>query len=160
MRRIGVLMSLSESSPTVQARIAAFRQEFQRLGWSEGRNIRIDHRFAGGDANLVRAGAAELVKLNPDVILVLGTPALTAMRQETAALPIVFVQVADPVAEGFVTSLAHPGGNITGFAHYEYTIGGKWFEALREIAPRVSRIMFIRNPANVGSTDCCKQLKP
>jgi putative ABC transport system substrate-binding protein len=148
MRRIGILMGIAETDVEGQRYIAAFRQRLRELGWREGQNIGIDYRWAGGDARRVQAYAAELVGLKPDVILAYAPAVLAALRHETGTIPIVFVSVADPVGGGFVASLAAPGGNITGFTNYEFTIGGKWLEALKEIAPHVSRVMVILNPAN------------
>jgi putative tryptophan/tyrosine transport system substrate-binding protein len=118
----------------------------QRSGWIEGRNIRIDHRWGGGDADNFRKYAAELVALGPDALLASGTVTVTPLLQATRKVPIVFVQVADPVGAGFVDSLARPGGNATGFALFEYGISGKWLELLKEVAPRVTRAAVIRDP--------------
>jgi putative tryptophan/tyrosine transport system substrate-binding protein len=135
VRHIGVLMNLAEGDPEAQ-RAKALESGLQRLGWNQGRNLKIAYRWARHDGDL-RTQAAELVAMQPDVILSNTTPALMALRQETRTVPIVFVQVHDPVAQGFVASLAHPGGNITGFSAYESSIGGKWLELLKEVAPRV-----------------------
>jgi putative ABC transport system substrate-binding protein len=153
VRRIGALMGIAENDPESQARITAFLQRLQELGWTEGRNVRIDYRFAGGDTRRMRAYAAELVGLAPDVILVQSNDGLAALRQETRTVPIVFAVVADPVGSGFVESLARPGGNITGFTIFEPSLGGKWLQALKEIAPGVTRVAAILHPettANVG----------
>ena len=141
--RIGVLMQLAESDPEDQARIGAFREGLAKLGWTEGRNIRIDMRWAASDPGRLRTYAAELVGLKPDLILASGTPALSALQRETRTLPIVFAQVVDPVGAGFVASLARPGGNITGFSQYEYAIAVKWLELLKQIAPGVTRVAVI-----------------
>jgi putative ABC transport system substrate-binding protein len=122
----------------------------QQLDWIEGRNLRIDVRQAAGDAERMRRYAAELVALVPDVILAATTPSVTALQQTTRTIPIVFVQVADPVGAGFISSLAQPGGNVTGFTIYEYTVGPKWLELLKEIAPRVTRAGLLRDPGNVA----------
>jgi putative tryptophan/tyrosine transport system substrate-binding protein len=145
MRRIAVLTLFTENDPEGQARHTAFVQELQQLGWTEGRNVRFDYRWVT-DPDRVRAFAAELVRLTPDVILAYGSPILTALRRETRSIPIVFVQVTNPVGGGFVASLAHPGGNITGFTNFEFAIGGKWLEALKEVAPDTRRVavMFAR----------------
>jgi putative ABC transport system substrate-binding protein len=148
VRRIGVLMNLAESDPESQARIAAFREGLGKLGWNEGREVRIEYRWAGGDADRSRAYASDLVKLKPDVILAGATPSLASLQQETSSVPIVFAQVADPVGAGFVSSLAHPGGNITGFALFEYAIAAKWLELLKEIAPQVTRVAIVHDPEN------------
>jgi putative ABC transport system substrate-binding protein len=148
VRRISVLMNLAESDPESQARIAAFREGLGKLGWNEGREIRIEYRWAGGDADRSRAYASDLVKLKPDVILAGATPSLASLQQETSSVPIVFAQVADPVGAGFVSSLAHPGGNITGFALFEYAIAAKWLELLKEIAPQVTRVAIVHDPEN------------
>jgi putative ABC transport system substrate-binding protein len=148
VRRIGVLMSFSESDPDAQALLSAFVQALPALGWTDGRNVRIDTRWAGGEANQLKAHAVELVSLKPDAILVAGTLGLLALRQETRSIPIVFVQVGDPVESGLVASLAHPGGNITGFTTFEHAIGGKWLALLKEIAPRIGRVAVILNPEN------------
>jgi putative ABC transport system substrate-binding protein len=148
MRRIGVLMSFSKSDPEAQAFLSAFVQALAPLGWTDGRNVRIDTRWAGSEANQLKAHAVELVGLKPDAILVAGTLGLLALRQETRSIPIVFVQVGDPVASGLVASLARPGGNITGFTTFEHAMGGKWLEVLKEIAPRISRVLVILSPEN------------
>jgi len=150
VHRIGVLMSLSERDPVAQGPITAFREGLQQLGWNES-NLRIDYRWAEGDVSRLPVFAAELVKARPDVLVVNGTPALTAAQRQAGSVPIVFVQVADPVSSGIVESLAHPGGNITGFTNYEYTMGGKWLEALNEVAPGLGRVLVIFNPDNSGA---------
>ena len=147
MRRIGVLMSLAADDPEGQARIAAFLQALQQLGWTDGRNVRIDTRWAAGDADRIRRYAAELVALAPDVILASGASTVGPLLQATRTVPIVFAQVADPVGAGFVDSLARPGGNATGFITFEYGISGKWLELLKEIAPGVTRVAVLRDPA-------------
>jgi putative ABC transport system substrate-binding protein len=144
MRRIGVLIAIAQSD--AQTRVKAFEQALQKLGWAEGSSVRIEYRWAGGDPDLIRAYAAEIVSLNPDVILAHTTPALTAILRETNTIPIVFVQVIDPVSRGFVSSLARPGGNITGFTNFEFPIGGKWVEMLKEVAPAVTSVAVVFNP--------------
>ena len=146
MRRIGMLMSLTPDDPDGRARSDAFLQGLQRSGWIDGRNIQIDHRWGGGDADNFRKYAAELVALDPDALLASGTVTVAPLLQATRKVPIVFVQVADPVGAGFVNSLARPGGNVTGFALFEYGISGKWLELLKELAPRVTRVAVIRDP--------------
>jgi putative ABC transport system substrate-binding protein len=147
IRRIGVLMSLAADDPESQARHAAFLQGLQEWGWTVGRNAQIDYRYAAGDADRIRKYAAELVALAPDVILATGSPVTAALLQATRTVPIVFAQVPDPVANGFVANLAQPGGNATGFTIYEYGTSGKWLELLKEIAPRVTRAAVLRDPA-------------
>ena len=145
VRHIGVLMNRAESDPEAQQRVKAFETGLQELGWGHGRNLKIAYRWTRHDADL-RAQAAELVAAQPELILSNTTPALMALRRETRAIPIVFVQVVDPVAQGFVPSLARPGGNITGFMVFEFLIGGKWVELLKEVAPRIVRIGLLFNP--------------
>jgi putative ABC transport system substrate-binding protein len=135
MRRIGVLMPYAKDNPETQARITAFLQGLQKLGWTEGRNLQIEYRWGSGD---LQKAAAELLALSPDVIFANGTPVVAALQQATRSVPVVFAQVADPVSGGFVASLAKPGGNITGFAAFDYTMGAKWVELLKEIAPYVT----------------------
>jgi ABC-type uncharacterized transport system substrate-binding protein len=150
MRRVGVLMNFAENDPAAQARLTAFLQALQQLGWTNGRNVRIDTRWSAGDPERNRRYAAELVALTPDAILASTTVSVAALLQATRALPIVFVQVADPVGAGFIASLAKPGGNATGFTMYEYGMGAKWLEMLKEIAPRVTRAGVIRDSASVA----------
>jgi putative ABC transport system substrate-binding protein len=151
IRRIGVLAPLAESDSEGQTRIAALRKGLQDLGWTEGRNIRIDYRSTGGDPDRARAYAAELVALKPEVIVASTAGVLTALQRETRAVPIVFTQLADPVGDGFVASLARPGGNITGFMLYEFEIGVKWLELLKQIAPSVTRVSVIYDPGASSS---------
>jgi putative tryptophan/tyrosine transport system substrate-binding protein len=148
MRRIGVLMGWPESDSEAQAQIAAFRDELQKLGWMEGRNILIETRWATPtDAAAMQRFAKELAALQPDVILASTTPTTTALLQQTRTIPIVFATVGDPIGSGFVTSLSRPGGNATGFSTIEVSLGGKWLELLKEIAPRVARVALLFNPA-------------
>src|SRR5262245_25533810 len=150
MRRIGVFMSLAADDRQGQERLAAFVQSLQELGWTDGRNVRIDTRWAAGAAGNsaeTRKYAAELVALAPDVILASGGTVVGTLLQMTRTVPIVFTQTADPVGGGLVASLARPGGNATGFALYDYDMGGKWLELLKEIAPRVTRAAVLRDPA-------------
>ena len=146
MRRIGVLVSGAEGDPEMQARLAAFRQGLQRLGWSEGRNIRIEYRFAAASGDQARIFAKELVALQPDVLVGLATAVVTQLQQETRVIPIVFVGVPDPIAAGYVSSLARPGGNLTGLLLHEESIAGKWLSMLKEISPRLTRVAMIGNP--------------
>jgi ABC-type uncharacterized transport system substrate-binding protein len=148
MRRIGVLMPTAEDDPRWQAYAAAFRDGLRKLGWLEGRNIRIDQRWAAGNADRLRVYAAELVGLSPDVMLAGGIAALAPLQEATDTMPIVFAAASDPSAAGFVTNLARPGGNITGFVFLEPAIGVKWLELLKEIAPRITRVAFISDHAN------------
>ena len=148
MRRIGVLMPFAKDNPEGQARIAAFLQEMQKLGWTEGRNLQIEYRWDTGD---LPKAATELVTLSPDVILASSTPAVAALQGATRTVPIVFTQVADPVSAGFVAGLAKPGGNTTGFTNIDYGIGAKWLELIKEIAPHVTRVGVIRDPAVTSS---------
>ncbi len=146
VRRIGVLMNLAADDPQSPIRIAAFLHGLQELGWTDGRNVRIDYRWGANDAERGRRYAVELIALAPDVILVSGSPAVAASQQATHTVPVVFVSVVDPVGSGLVESLARPGGNTTGFTLFEYGISGKWLELLKEIAPRVTRAAVLRDP--------------
>ena len=146
VRRVGLLNAFPENDPVNRASVMAFAGALERLGWVEGRNIRIDYRFAAGDPALFKTYAAELVGLSPDAILASNTPAVAAVRQQTRAIPIVFVRVSDPVGQGFVESLARPGGNITGFSVYDAPLMGKWVQLLKEVAPCVTRVAVIFNP--------------
>ena len=136
-------MTFHEDDPEGQRRVALLRQGLKELGWTEGRNIHIDDRWFEGDAARAKANAAELVSLRPDVIIANSTLSLTAVRDETSTIPIVFVFVGDPIGQGFVSSFAHPGGNITGFTSFEFATGAKWLELIKEIAPELGRIAFI-----------------
>jgi putative ABC transport system substrate-binding protein len=147
MRRIGILMAGAESDPKYQADVAVFREGLQKLGWVDGQNIRIEVRWAGFDAETMRRYAKELIALQPDLILSNDTPTTATLLQQTRSVPIVFATVADPVGSGFVASFARPGGNATGFAVYEASLGGKWLELLKETVPSVSRVVVIFNPA-------------
>jgi putative ABC transport system substrate-binding protein len=146
VRRIGVLMSFDENDPLWKPRLSAFTQALADLGWTDGRNVRIDLRWAGADINRIRAVAQELVGLQPDIILTASTPATVALQGETRTIPIVFATVADPVASGIVARLDRPSGNITGFALYEAMLAGKWLELLSEIAPGLKRAAIMFNP--------------
>ena len=151
-RRVGVLMSTAADDREGQARIAAFRQGLQKLGWIEGQNVRLDIRWGGGDADLDRRFAAELVALTPDVILATASSTVAALQGATRTVPVVFAHAVDPVAAGFVDSLARPGGNATGFVLFEYGISAKWLELLKEIAPSVTRAGVLRDPAMAAGT--------
>jgi putative ABC transport system substrate-binding protein len=144
MRRIGVLTPWASNDAEAQDRVEAFVQTLQRLGWIDGQNVRIDYRWGDGKADTTRKYASELVALAPDVILALSSSAVAPLLETNRTVPIVFAGVADPVAAGYVESLARPGGNVTGFTVYEYSIGGKWLELLKEVAPRVTRAAVLR----------------
>ena len=150
VRRIGVLMNLAADHPEARARRAAFQQALQQLGWVDGGNVRIDYRWAGNDTVRLRKFAAELVALAPDVILANATPSVAALQEATHTVPVVFVNVADPVGAGFVANLARPGRNVTGFLLFEYGISVKWLELLKEIAPSVTRVAVIRDPSSAS----------
>ena len=151
MRQIGVLVGAFDRDLEVQARLAAFRLGLEKLGWTEGRNIHIEIRWAGGDPDRMATYAAELVRLKPDLLFAASGSPLAALLRETRTIPIVFAQVPDPVGGGFVTSLARPGGNVTGFSQYEYAIAGKWLELLKQLAPHITRAAVIHDPTNLSS---------
>ena len=144
-RRIGVLNSLTEDDPESMTRFAAFEQAIKELGWTKGGNLRIEYRWAGNDPELIRKYVAELVGLAPDVILTSGSVVVAPMVRATANIPIVFLQVIDPVGSGLIESMAQPGGNVTGFTQFEYSLAGKWLELLKEIAPHLSRVAVLRD---------------
>jgi putative ABC transport system substrate-binding protein len=153
MRRVGVLVGYSEGDVEGQASVAALRQALRKFGWIEGRNIRLDTRWAGGDADQARTFAKELVGMTPDLIVSSSNLVTEILQRETRTIPIVFVFVGDPVGSGFVTNVAHPGGNLTGFPVFETAISGKWLEVFNEVAPHVSRVAFLihpETPAHVG----------
>jgi putative tryptophan/tyrosine transport system substrate-binding protein len=164
MRQVGVLMGAVANSPDGQSRIAAFQQGLQQLGWTEGRNVRIDTRWpAAGNADDIRRYAEELVALSPDVILATGSISIAPLLQTTRSVPIVFVQVVDPVGSGFVASLAQPGGNATGFTNFEYGLSAKWLELLKQIAPGVTRAAVLRDPtaaAGIGQFGAIQTAAP
>jgi putative ABC transport system substrate-binding protein len=163
MRRIGVLSNTAADDPLVPTRVMVIGEGLQQLGWTDGRNVRIDFRYSAGDTARVRRNVAELVALAPDVILAAGGPILGELQRVTRTVPIVFVGVADPVAAGFVDSLARPGGNVTGFMNFEYGISGKWLELLKQIAPRVTRVVVIRdltNPSGLGQLGALQGAAP
>jgi putative ABC transport system substrate-binding protein len=163
MRRIGALMSVAADHPEALARVGAFSQGLAELGWTIGRNVRIDYRWYAGDADAARKYAVELVALAPDVVLVSGSQGVTAIQQVNSPVPIVFTLVADPVGAGFVNNLARPGGNATGFMLYEYSVSGKWLELLKQIAPHVARVAVLRdqtNPAGVAQFGAIQALAP
>jgi len=146
MRRVGVLINLSETDLEAQRLVTAFREGLTQLGWVDGRNLRIDYRWPAGDVGRIKAFARELVELSPDIIVGYGTPTVLALQQETRSIPIVFLSVTDPVGQGLVASLAHPGGNITGFVVFEFLLGTKWMGALKQIAPSLKMVTRIFNP--------------
>ena len=163
MRRVGVLMALAADDPEGQARFAAFVQGLQESGWTDGRNVRIETRWAAGDADRFRRYAAELVALAPDVILASGGTGVGALLQATRTVPIVFTQTNDPVGAGYVDSLARPGGNATGFTNMEYGMSGKYLELLKEIAPRVTRVAVLRDatiPQGIGQFGAIQAVAP
>jgi putative tryptophan/tyrosine transport system substrate-binding protein len=163
MRRVGVLMPFAADDPQAQARVTAFVQGLAQLGWTDGRNVRIDTRWAAGDADRFRRYAAELIALAPDVILVSGGTGVGALLQATRTVPIVFTQTPDPVGAGFVGSLARPGGNATGFTNMEYGMSGKYLELLKEIAPRIARAGVLRDatvPAGIGQFGAIQAVAP
>jgi ABC-type uncharacterized transport system substrate-binding protein len=147
IRRVGVLMTRAAGDTEEQARFVGFLQGLQKLGWTDGRNVRIDYRWAAADADRSRTYAAELVALAPDVIVASGSTGVAGLLQTTRTVPIVFVNVIDPVGAGYVARLARPGGNATGFTAFEYSLSGKWLELLKEIAPNLTRIAILRDPA-------------
>ncbi len=146
MRRVGILMNGTATGEAPQSYVAALVQGLRQLGWIEGQNLRIDVRWNAGDAELSRIYAAQLIGLMPDVIVASSTTNLTAIQQATSTIPVVFLQVSDPVAQGFVASVAKPGGNLTGFSIYEFSIGGKWLSLLKEVAPALARVGVMFNP--------------
>src|SRR5450631_4767068 len=148
MKRIGVLFSAAEGNPQSVKDLAAFKSGLQALGWNEGANLQIDYRWGDGDPSRARSSAMELVSISPAVIMATGTVAMIALHDATNIIPIVFLNVADPVAGGFVASLSRPSGNITGFTLFEYDIGGKWLQLLKEMAPHVTRVALLGDPNN------------
>jgi putative tryptophan/tyrosine transport system substrate-binding protein len=146
VRRIGILMLVSETDPQARAELAAFTAKLRRLGWTEGQNVQIDQRWANGDVSRLRDLAAQLVELKPDLVVAQGSAALAALRQPTQTLPIIFAEVTDPVGQGFVESLARPGGNITGFAMFELSMGEKWLDLLKKLMPTTERVAILSNP--------------
>jgi ABC-type uncharacterized transport system substrate-binding protein len=151
IRRIGVLLSTGEGNVDVEVRFTAFREAMGKLGRTIGRNLHIDYRSAAGDTDRLRAMARELAGSSPDVIVTVGSPATAAMLAATRTIPIIFVAASDPLGSGLVGSLARPGGNVTGFAFSEFSIGSKWLEILKEIAPRIDRVLVLAIPDNIGS---------
>jgi putative ABC transport system substrate-binding protein len=163
VRRIGLLMTVSVDDLDQRNGVAAFVQSLQQLGWTDGRNVRIDTRWAGGDASAIRRYADDLVALAPDVIAAAGNAAMGPLLQATRTVPIVFNNVADPVGAGFVESMAQPGGNATGFLQFEYTLSGKWLELLKQIAPDVTRVAVLRDStivAGIGQLAVIQSVAP
>jgi putative ABC transport system substrate-binding protein len=163
MRRIGVLMNLTADDPEAPGRVAAFAQGLGELGWTIGRNVRIDYRWGANDPDRGRRYADELIALTPDIILASGTLSATPLQRITRTLPIVFVNVTDPVGAGLVASLARPGGNATGFMLFEYSLSGKWLELLKELAPRVARAGILRDsnsPGGIGQYAAIQAVAP
>src|SRR5262245_55210612 len=150
VRRVGVFLGLEPDDAEAQARTAVFAQALQQLGWAVGRNLVIDNRLIGGDIDHYRRDAAELVASAPDVIVTVGSVTVAPLQQATRTIPIVFLNVPDPVGAGFVRSMAHPGGNITGFSSFEYSMGGKWAELPKQIAPAVTRALVLRDPTSAA----------
>ena len=151
MRRIGVLMGYAETDPAAQAQVAALRQELQKLGWDEGRNIRIDVCFPGVDVGRVRTALIELMSLAPDLLVSNTNLVTAAVQAEVRTIPIVFISVGDPVGSGFVSNEAHPNGNLTGFANWEMSMSGKWLELLKEAAPQIDRVGLMMQPETAAS---------
>jgi ABC-type uncharacterized transport system substrate-binding protein len=148
VRRLGVLMGVSQTNPAAKRNVAGLLEGLQEKGWVEGKNLQIDYRWADGDASRARSYAAELANMAPDLILASATISLSALRDTKVKLPIVFVNITDPVAGGFVTSLAHPGGNMTGFTPFEYDIGGKWLQLLKNAVPSIAHVTLMGDPTN------------
>jgi putative ABC transport system substrate-binding protein len=145
-RRIGVLMGIADSDPEAKPRVEAFQKGLQDLGWTEGHNVHLDYRWTAGDPDRTVLFAKEIFDLKPDIILVHSSPAVAALRQLTSKIPLVFVLIADPIGSGFVESLSHPGGNVTGFMNAEATMAGKWLGLIMEVAPKIERVALIYNP--------------
>jgi putative ABC transport system substrate-binding protein len=164
MRRVGVLIPYKEEDKELQAEVAAFQDQLGNLGWKEGRNLRIDYRWAAGQVEKIREFAKELVALQPDVIVSHTTPVTAALLHETRTIPIVFLNVSDPLGPGFVASFARPGGNVTGFSNFEFSTAGKWLELLKEVSPGLSRFALMFNPKTAPYAhlylDSAKQAAP
>jgi putative tryptophan/tyrosine transport system substrate-binding protein len=163
VRRVGVLMNLAADDPEVPVSLGGFLQGLQEAGWSVGRNVRIDYRWAAGDAELSRKFAVELLSLGPEVVLAVGASTLAPLQHATRSVPIVFARVSDPVGGGFVASLARPGGNVTGFTQFEFGFGAKWLELLKEVAPHVTRVAILRDPtlpAGLGQFGAIQSVAP
>ncbi len=152
VRRVGVLMSSAAGDPDAQLRVAAFEDGLRDLGWIKGRNLRLEYRWAD-NADLLRTSATELARMAPDLILANSTPAMAALQEQRPTVPIVFTQVTDPIGQGLVSNLGHPGGNLTGFTSFEFSIGSKWLETLKQVAPHVTRVALLFNPATAPFAD-------
>ena len=159
VRRIGVLMGQAETDPGNPSRVAAFQQALVKFGWSDDRNVVVDWRWGAGNPDRMRSYAAELIGLVPDVVVAESTPAAAALHQQSPSTPVIFIQVANPVGSGFVASLAHPEGNMTGFTDFEPSMGGKWLELLKESAPSLKRAAAIFNP-DTHSGQCWASWRP
>jgi putative tryptophan/tyrosine transport system substrate-binding protein len=151
-RRIAVLSPTAENDPESAGLGAAFRRALEQFGWTGGRNLRIEYRWGGGDANKIQADANALVAMQPEVIMAVGAPAVVPLLRATKTIPIIFVSASDPVAQGFVTNLAHPGGNVTGFTNFDASMGAVWLGLLREVAPRLNRVAVLYNPTTAPYT--------
>jgi putative tryptophan/tyrosine transport system substrate-binding protein len=147
VRRVGLLMNFPEGDAEGKARLAAFLQRMRELGWSEGSNLKLESRWSGADTERMRTAARELIALEPDLVIGVGTPAVSALARETNSIPIIFTQVSDPVGSGLVAHLARPGGNVTGFTLFEFSIGSKWLQTIKDLAPSVARVAVLFNPA-------------
>jgi putative tryptophan/tyrosine transport system substrate-binding protein len=158
-QRIGVLMGSAESDPESAPRVMALERGLTDLGWLSGRNVLIDYRWGAGEPALMQAFARELVGLQPDVLVASSTPVVAALGRETGTIPIVFVVVSDPIGSGFIESLARPGGNMTGFINIESSLGGKWLELLKELAPRTSRVAAMFNPETAPHAEYCASIR-
>src|SRR5262249_218489 len=159
-RRIVALMSMAADAPEAQPRVGAFESGLRELGWLDGRDLRIEYRWVASDGDLLRRNAAELARMPPDLILATSTPVMAALREQGLSVPIMFVQVTDPVGQGLVPNLARPGGHITGFINFEFSIGTKWLEMLKQIAPRVTRVALIYNPETAPHADLFQRPRP
>ena len=159
VRRVAVMVSTAESDSETRPRLVAFAATLRALGWSEGRNIEIVHRYGAGNAELMRRQAAELLALKPDLMVVQSNLALDAARRELGSVPVVFLAVSDPVGSGYVKSLSHPGGNLTGFTNFEPTMGAKWLQVLKEIAPAVARVTVLLNPTIAANREFTRSVE-
>jgi putative ABC transport system substrate-binding protein len=152
MRRVGVLQNFAADDPEGQVRLTAFGQGLQQLGWTVGRNMRIDYRWSAGDPERIRKSVADILALSPDIILAAGGRNMSVLQQPNRTIPVVFVTISDPVSGGFVESMSHPGGNATGFSILEWSMSGKWLELLKQLVPEMTRVAVLRDPGNPGGT--------